>query len=202
MVGTANVLEYCGCRVRAVTRTELPREFAPKRPRTNTTVIDALCGIKIGSNDASYWPTVCGEPVWTGDYAPGGCTTCCMACGSVERCLAAAVREVVQRDQIVGLAATERGLQAHEGTVGGLLARQAPEDFAGQGPQSFGGKGVAKEGRRILIHGIGGALNDIPEPRCESVFSKGSRQDFGTGLAGFEDGFHSEGRVADARGQD
>ena len=69
LIGPANVLVFRGRRFNSSLCPELPREFAPKRPRANTAVIDTFDGVEIGTYDTSYRPTVDGKPIRAGDYA-------------------------------------------------------------------------------------------------------------------------------------
>ena len=96
-----------------------------------------------------------------------------------------AARDVIERDQVVRLAAAEGRLQANDRVLPDRVARQATEGILQKGLQTSRGIGVLEEGLWIAINRVSFVIHDIPEPGGKDVFLQLTAEDLIPGVGRF-----------------
>jgi hypothetical protein len=135
---------------------ELVGQLAPERISGHVRVEQATGRVELGADDA-------GDPHGTGrrDQLRGH---------ERGRCLAAP-RRVVERDQVVGLAAAEGRLQADHGVGRGDAPSEPAERLAQERAQARGRVGVVEEDGWILVDRVGAAVEDVLEAGREQLLA-------------------------------
>jgi len=98
--------------------------------------------------------------------------------------------DMIQRDQVVRLAAAEGRLQADDSVLPARVAGQAAERIFQEGLQAGRGIGVIEEGLWVAIDWISLVIHDIAEPGGKDVFLELAEQYLGAWLASLEYGLH------------
>src|SRR5581483_4526457 len=113
--------------------------------------------------------------------------------GGVRREPGGVRREVVERDEAVGLAAAERRLKPNDRGAAWALPGCPSEGLSEQAFQSAGGMRVREESDRVLVDGVGGPSNHVLELGREHLVSELAGEHVGTRLTPVEDGPHRLG---------
>lgn len=114
------------------------------------------------------------------------------------RDLAAVLREVVERDERVCLAAAQARLELHDGRASALL-RESREDLMDSGLEALRRVRVLEETLRGLIHIRSIALHNLAQARGVEVQGGNALQDIFARLANFANGGDFHGRTASTR---